>query len=98
MEITKVYYRHYRYCYDALRRYYLSGKMRSSWIPGTFGGVTECVAEINYGGNTFEVVASARCSSEDRFCYKTGRELAYYRLQLLLKHLSALETLVMEKI
>jgi hypothetical protein len=103
MKVEKVYYRHYRYFqYDDFstspERYYRSGSMKHQFEPSTLGGKTECVAIISHGENTYELVATAVCNPKDRFCYKLGKELAYFRLQRILGYFEALETLVEEHV
>ena len=103
MKVEKVYYRHYRYyMYDDFRdppeRYYRSGEHRHQFEPSTFGGKTECVAVISYGENIYELVATAVCNTKDRFCYKTGKDLALFRMQRMLGYIEALKTLTEEKV
>ena len=102
MEITKVFYRHYRIPLGAennnrfAKRYYRSGELKSSWEPATFGGKTECIVVVTYGRFTYEVMATAMCNPEDRFCYKDSRDTAQYKLKLLTGHIQALESLLYE--
>jgi hypothetical protein len=100
VEIEKVYYRHYRYedfCgQKTLQRYYRSGKSRSIWMPTTRGGVTEAVAVVNYGGESYEIVARAVCRNDENFCYKIGREVAKERLDRILGHIFAMGNVLEE--
>ena len=106
MQVEKIYYRHYRYYDYGVRsesplqdfpyRYFRSGKNRSRWMPTTRGGKTEAVAVVTYGGHTYEIVSTAKCRPDENFCYKTGRDYAKYRLDLLLGHIKAMENRISE--
>jgi len=103
MEIEGIYYKHYRNYKDecgkvSTHRYYKSGDNKSKWHPASTGGKTECITLVSYGGETFEIMASAKCNTKDLFCYKTGREVAYFRLQQLLGHIKALENITEERL
>lgn len=100
MEVQRIYFRHYRVWHDWLEqdteviRYIRSGKNKCKWTPAPKGGKTEAVALVTYGENTFEIIASTICRPDEAFQYSEGRKYSLLRLNRLLGHIAALESVV----
>ena len=77
MNVKKVYYKHYRYeVGGTIPRYRWYKRRSKAFEVYPFGGVTECHLVLE---DNSEIVATAECSMQDNFCYRTGRLISFGR-------------------